>query len=91
MADGWSSPEAPDGTEVLLEPNQNETASNDQQGLVAQGIPATMFAVDDVVAEHACRPVEKGVHFTMEPTEIGPVTIAIFDDTCGKLIQIAQM
>ena len=84
------SPEAPDGTEVLLEPNQNETASTYQQGLVAQGIPATMFAVDDVAAEHA-RLVEKGVQFTMEPTEMGPVTIAIFDDTCGNLIQIAQM
>ena len=55
-----------------------------------RGFPHTMFAVDDVAAEHA-RLVEKGVQFTMEPTEMGPVTIAIFDDTCGNLIQIAQM
>lgn len=80
----------PDGVELLLEPNGNPVASAYQQGLKAQGIPATSFAVDDVHAEHA-RLVSQGVGFTQEPTPMGPVTVATFDDTCGNLIQIAQM
>ncbi|HSL82091.1 MAG TPA: VOC family protein, partial [Thermoanaerobaculia bacterium] len=53
------------------------------------GIPLTSFAVDDVRAEYE-RLRAKGVRFHREPTDMGPVTIAVFDDTCGNLIQIAQ-
>jgi catechol 2,3-dioxygenase-like lactoylglutathione lyase family enzyme len=80
----------PDGVELLLEPNGNEVAKVYQQGLRAQGIPATSFAVDDIQAEHQ-RLVGLGVRFTQEPTVMGPVTTAVLDDTCGNLIQIAQM
>ena len=80
----------PDGVELLLEPNGNEVARSYQQGLKAQGIPATSFAVDDIEAEHQ-RLVGLGVQFVQEPTRMGPVTTAVLDDTCGNLIQIAQM
>lgn len=78
-----------DGTELVLEPNDNQTAKEYQKGLIAQGIPATMFGVADVRKEYT-RLKGKGVKFTMEPTEMGKVTIAVFDDTCGNLIQIIQ-
>ncbi|MFE6169571.1 VOC family protein [Viridibacillus arvi] len=78
-----------DGTELVLEPNDNQTAKEYQKGLIAQGIPATMFGVADVRKEYT-RLKGKGVKFTMEPTEMGEVTIAVFDDTCGNLIQIIQ-
>ena len=78
-----------EGMELLLEPNGNEVARTYQQGLKAQGIPATSFAVDDIEAEHD-RLVGLGVEFTQEPTRMGPVTTAVLDDTCGNLIQIAQ-
>lgn len=84
------SPERPDGVELLLEPNGNPVASTYQKGLVEQGIPATSFAVTDAQAEYD-RLTKLGVEFTMEPTNMGPVTIAVFNDTCGNLIQIAQM
>ena len=61
-----------------------------QSALVADGIPATSFAVDDVQAEFE-RLSGLGVRFTQEPVEMGPVTTAVFDDTCGNLIQIAAM
>ncbi|HSK93212.1 MAG TPA: VOC family protein [Candidatus Angelobacter sp.] len=83
------SPEAPDGVELLLEPNQHAAARAYQEALVADGIPATSFAVDDVAAE-ADRLQAKGVTFVQPPTEMGPVTTAVFDDTCGNLIQIAS-
>ncbi len=83
------SPDDPDGTELLLEPNENPVAQEYQKGLFDQGIPATAFSVMDIRAEY-----EKlkllGVAFTMEPTELANVTIAVFDDTCGNLIQIMQ-
>ncbi|MGE7835795.1 VOC family protein [Viridibacillus arvi] len=78
-----------EGTELILEPNDNQTAKEYQKGLIAQGIPATMFGVADVRKEYT-RLKGKGVKFTMEPTEMGKVTIAVFDDTCGNLIQIIQ-
>ena len=78
-----------DGTEIVLEPNENPIAKEYQKGLIAQGVPATMFGVADVRKEYK-RLMEKGVKFTMEPTEMGKVTIAVFDDTCGNLIQIIQ-
>ena len=83
------SPEDPDGTELLLEPNQNPVAQTYQKGIFDQGIPANSFGVTDIHAEHE-RLKALGVSFTMEPTEMGPVTIAVFDDTCGNLIQMMQ-
>ena len=83
------SPDAPDGTELLLEPNENPVAQTYQKGLFDQGIPANSFGVTDIHAEHE-RLKALGVAFAMEPTEMGPVTIAVFDDTCGNLIQMMQ-
>ncbi len=83
------SPEAPDGVELLLEPNQHPAAQAYQQALVADGIPATSFSVDDVQAEYD-RLTGLGVTFTQPPTNMGPVTTAVLDDTCGNLIQLAS-
>jgi catechol 2,3-dioxygenase-like lactoylglutathione lyase family enzyme len=83
------SPDAPDGTELLLEPDAHPAVSPFRQALVADGIPFTSFAVDDVRAEHQ-RLEALGVAFTQPPTPMGPVTTAVFDDTCGNLIQIAS-
>jgi catechol 2,3-dioxygenase-like lactoylglutathione lyase family enzyme len=84
------SPEQPDGTELLLEPSGHPAAQPFKNALVEDGIPFTSFAVDDVQAEFA-RLRSKGVRFTQEPTEMGDVTTAVFDDTCGNLIQIVQL
>ncbi|WP_285766948.1 VOC family protein [Peribacillus sp. SI8-4] len=83
------SPEDHDGTEILLEPNEHPAAKEYQKQIFAEGIPATMFGVTDIVAEYK-RLSESGVKFTMEPTKMGETTIAVFDDTCGNLIQILQ-
>ena len=83
------SPEQPNGPELLLEPNDNPAAQAFQKALVEQGIPLTSFAVDNVQQEYE-RMKKLGVKFTMEPTQMGPVTVAVLDDTCGNLIQIAQ-
>ena len=83
------SPELPDGVELLLEPDAHPAAKTFKAALVEDGMPYTMFAVDDVQAEFA-RLRDAGVTFTQPPTEMGPVTTAIFDDTCGNLIQIAS-
>lgn len=83
------SPEDPDGTELVLEPSGHPAAKPFKEALVADGIPFTSFAVDDVKAEYE-RLRALGVHFTQEPVDMGPVTSAVFDDTCGNLIQIAQ-
>lgn len=83
------SPDDQDGTELLLEPNDHPAAKEYQKKLFADGIPATMFGVADIRNEYK-RLTEKGVKFTMGPTEMGEVTIAVFDDTCGNLIQIVQ-
>lgn len=84
------SPEAPDGVELVLEPNAHPAAQAYQQALVADGIPATSFAVDDVQAEFD-RLSAMGVTFVQPPAAMGPVTTAVLDDTCGNLIQIAAM
>lgn len=84
------SPEKPDGVELLLEPNGNPVSIAYQKGLVEQGIPATSFAVNDIEAEYE-RLTKAGVEFTMEPTNMGPVSAAVLNDTCGNLIQIVQM
>ncbi len=83
------SPERPDGVELLLEPNRNPISSTFQQGLMEQGIPATIFSTADIQAEYE-RLSALGVEFTMPPGDIGPAIIAIFNDTCGNLIQIMQ-
>jgi catechol 2,3-dioxygenase-like lactoylglutathione lyase family enzyme len=83
------SPEARDGTELVLEPDGHPAAKPFKQALVEDGIPFTSFAVDDVHAEFE-RLRSRGVEFTQEPVESGPVTTAVFDDTCGNLIQIAS-
>ena len=83
------SPEVPDGTELVLEPDGHPAVKPFKKALVADGIPFTSFAVDDVQGEYE-RLSGLGVRFTQEPTNMGPVTTAVFDDTCGNLIQIAQ-
>jgi catechol 2,3-dioxygenase-like lactoylglutathione lyase family enzyme len=89
-SDSWLtvvSPEAPEGTELLLEPAGHAAVKPYRDALVADGIPLAQFAVDDVRAEHE-RLLAAGVEFTMPPTDAGPVTVAVFNDTCGNLIQI---
>jgi catechol 2,3-dioxygenase-like lactoylglutathione lyase family enzyme len=84
------SPQARDGVELVLEPDGHPAARPFKAALVEDGIPFTSFSVDDVAAEHD-RLVSLGVRFTQPPTPMGPVTTAVFDDTCGNLIQIAEL
>jgi predicted enzyme related to lactoylglutathione lyase len=85
------SPQEPDGTELLLEPNASYPAMKAlKEALVEDGIPFTAFAVDDIQREYE-RLKSLGVVFTMEPTNMGVSTQAIFDDTCGNLIMIYQI
>jgi catechol 2,3-dioxygenase-like lactoylglutathione lyase family enzyme len=83
------SAEDPEGTELLLEPDAHPATRPFKEALVADGIPAASFAVKDVNAEFD-RLHGLGVRFTQEPLEMGDVTTAVFDDTCGNLIQIAK-
>ncbi|WP_440070003.1 VOC family protein [Streptosporangium sp. OZ121] len=83
------SPDDLDGTELLLEPDEHPAVKPYKTALVEDGIPATAFAVDDVHAEFD-RLRGLGVRFTQEPLEMGPVTTAVLDDTCGNLIQIVH-
>jgi len=83
------SPEKPDGTELLLEPNDNPAVRTYQKAIHAQGIAATAFQVDDIRKEYG-RLKNVGVNFIQEPTKMGSTTQAVFDDTCGNLIQIYQ-
>ena len=86
-----ASPEEPNGTELLLEPNADYPAMKAlKESLVKDGIPFAAFQVDDIQKEYA-RLKKLGVEFTMEPTNMGMTTVAIFDDTCGNLIQIYQV
>lgn len=82
-------PDAPDGPELLLEPDSHPAVGPFKRALMEDGIPATSFAVDDVHAQYE-RLLAAGVRFTQPPVEMGPVTTAVLDDTCGNLIQIAQ-
>lgn len=85
------SPEAPDGVELLLEPNAEYPAMKAlKSALVADGIPFTAFQVTDIHAEYE-RLQALGVKFTMEPTDMGQTMAAVFDDTCGNLIQIYEL
>ena len=83
------SPEEPDATELVLEPNAFPAAATYQQALFEAGIPATALEVDDIDREYE-RLTGAGVDFRSEPTDAGGVTIAVFDDTCGNLIQLYQ-
>jgi catechol 2,3-dioxygenase-like lactoylglutathione lyase family enzyme len=84
------SKEQPDGTELLLEPSDHPAVTPYKNALVEDGIPATSFQVDDVDAEFE-RLKDIGVKFTQEPKDGGPVRMAVFDDTCGNLLQLVQM
>ena len=84
------SPDDPNGTELVLEPDAHPAAKPFKDALVGDGIPFTSFAVDDVRQEFA-RLQSLGVEFAQEPVDMGPVTTAVFDDTCGNLIQIAEL
>jgi predicted enzyme related to lactoylglutathione lyase len=85
------SPEEPNSTELLLEPNADYPAMKAlKESLVHDGIPFTAFQVDDVQKEYT-RLKKLGVEFTMEPTNMGMTAVAIFNDTCGNLIQIYQV
>ena len=83
------SPEDQNGTELLLEPNNHPAAKEYQEKIFADGIPATMFAVEDV-REVSKRLMDKGVKCTMEPAEMGEITIADCEDTCYNVIQVVQ-
>jgi len=83
------SPEGPDDIELLLEPNDNPVAKTFQQAVFEQDIPATTFFTDDVQREYE-RLTQLGVVFQTPPTTMGTTVLAVFDDTCGNLIQLAQ-
>jgi predicted enzyme related to lactoylglutathione lyase len=83
------SPEEPDHVELVLEPNAHPAARTFQKAMFDDGIPLASFAVDDIQKEYE-RMQKLGVVFSMKPTKTGPVTVAVFDDTCGNLIQLAQ-
>lgn len=82
------SPDEPGGVELLLEPAGHPAVKPYRDALVEDGIPLAQFAVEDVHAEYE-RLSALGVRFTQDPLEMGPVTTAVFDDTCGNLIQIS--
>jgi catechol 2,3-dioxygenase-like lactoylglutathione lyase family enzyme len=82
------SPDEPDGTELVLEPDQHPAVRPFKDALADDGIPFASFAVDDVTATFD-RLLSQGVRFIQEPTKMGPVTTAVLDDTCGNLVQIA--
>ena len=82
-------PGEPDGVELLLEPDEHPAARVFKEALVADGIPFTSFAVDDVNATYE-RLAARGVRFTQPPASMGPVVTAVLDDTCGNLIQLTS-
>jgi catechol 2,3-dioxygenase-like lactoylglutathione lyase family enzyme len=84
------SPEEPNGTQLLLEPNANPAALTFQKALFEQGIPLTAFEVEDIQKEYH-RLKAQGVVFTAEPTKVAQAVVAVFEDTCSNLIQIYQV
>ncbi|MFE4835982.1 VOC family protein [Arthrobacter sp. NPDC056691] len=84
------SPESPDGPELLLEPSGHPAVKPYRDALAEDGIPLAQFAVEDIEAEHA-RLTSRGVVFTQPPTDVGTAVVAVFDDTCGNLIQLIEM
>ena len=90
--DRWLTVVSPEGSpdiELLLEPMGIPAAKIFQKALLTQGIPAATFTVDDIQAEYE-KLVQRGVRFRTKPTEMGPTMIAVFEDTCGNLIQINE-
>jgi len=83
------SPDDPDGAELLLEPSDHRAVKPYKAALVADGIPATSFQVDDLDAEYK-RLAGIGVTFIQAPMDAGPVRIAVLDDTCGNLVQLLE-
>ncbi len=83
------SPDAPEGPELVLEPDDHPAVGPFKEALARDGIPFTSFAVADVQAEYE-RLLALGVRFTQEPAQMGPVMTAVIDDTCGNLIQLAS-
>jgi len=83
------SPQGPADVELSLEPNEFPPAKTFQKALFEAGIPATSFAVDDVQKTYQAL-VKRGVVFRDRPAKVGETTVAIFEDTCGNLIQIHQ-
>lgn len=84
------SPEGPDDLELVLEPNANPAAKTYQESIFEQGIPVTSFASENIEKEYE-RLANLGVIFSMKPTKMEGVTIAVFDDTCGNFIQLYQV
>lgn len=84
-----TSPEMPDGPELLLEPSNHPAVKPYRDALMADGIPLAQFEVTDLAAEHE-RLTGLGVNFTQPPTDIGTALIAVLDDTCGNLIQLIE-
>lgn len=84
-----TSPEGPDDMELALEPNANPAGRAFQEAMFSQGIPLAAFEVSDINGEFA-RLTASGVAFTRPPASAGPVTLAVFADTCGNLIQLYQ-
>jgi glyoxylase I family protein len=84
-----TSPEGPDDLELALEPNANPAGKTFQESMFSQGIPLAAFEVTDIGGEFA-RLTAKGVAFTPQPGQAGPVMLAVFEDTCGNLIQLYQ-
>ncbi|MDI4232179.1 VOC family protein [Bradyrhizobium sp. 31Argb] len=84
------SKEAPEGTELLLEPSEHPAVGPYKSALVNDGIPAASFKVDDLEKEFE-RLRDLGVEFTVQPMDAGPVRMAVFDDTCGNLVQLVEM
>ena len=83
------SPDGPDDLELALEPNANPAGRAFQEAMFAQRIPLAAFEVDDIASEYT-RLVSQNIAFIRQPTQAGPVTIAVFSDTCGNLIQLYQ-
>jgi len=82
--------DSPNGVELVLEPDAHPAAKSFKAALMKDGIPFTSFGVDDVEAEHK-RLEAAGVRFTQPPVDMGPVKMAVFEDTCGNLIQMAEL
>jgi predicted enzyme related to lactoylglutathione lyase len=85
-----ASPEEPEGTQLQLARNDNPAARAYQQAMFQQGQPAAMFYTDDVDADHE-RMRTRGAEFTMPPTDVTASKIAVLNDTCGNLVQVAQL
>jgi predicted enzyme related to lactoylglutathione lyase len=85
-----ASPEDPDGTSLLLEPNDNPIAKTYQEGIYKAGLPVIVFSADDIQKEYE-KLIDRGVVFRKAPTKTEWGTEAIFEDTCGNLIQIYKL